>query len=295
MLIPFITIKFADKTPIIRSNRYNIIYMKLHPLWALAFGAVLLTGCDAYKKVPYFQDLQANPEAQIVSIPMQALTIQPGDKLSVVVSSARTPDQAAQFNLPLSAQSVGFASYGNNNVMPYYVDTKGNIDFPVLGKIRVAGLTREALANEVKTALVKQQLLRDAVVTVEMLNQYVNVLGEVNRPGRVNIDRDNLTLLEAISQCGDLTIYGERNQVWVLRQEGNKQVPYRVDLSNAEQVYASPVYQLKQNDVIYVQPNITKQRQSLPWANSWQNPSIYISITSVLMSVAVLVVNLVRK
>lgn len=269
--------------------------MKLNPFWALAFGALLLTGCDAYKKVPYFQDLQTNPELQVVNLPMQSLTIQPGDKLNIVVSSSRTPEQAAQFNLPLSANSVGYMSYGGNSVMPYYVDTKGNIDFPVLGKMRVAGLTREALADEVKTALVKQQLLRDAVVTVEMLNQYVNVLGEVNRPGRVNIERDQLTILEAVSQCGDLTIYGERDQVWVLRQEGSKQVPYRVDLSNAEKLYSSPVYQLKQNDVVYVQPNVTKQRQSLPWANSWQNPSIYISITSVLMSVAVLVVNLVRK
>lgn len=138
-------------------------------------------------------------------------------------------------------------------------------------------------------------MLNDAVVTVEVMNMFVNVIGEVNRPGRVTIDKDQITILEALSQCGDLTILGERQNVLVLRREGNTQKAYRVDLSNAQSVYSSPVYQLKQNDVVYVQPNITKQRQSTPWSNSWQNPSIYLSMTSVMVSVAVLISNLLKK
>ena len=165
----------------------------------------------------------------------------------------------------------------------------------MLGKIRVAGLTREELAEQIQTALKNRKLLNDALVTVEVLNHFVNVLGEVNHPGRVPIAKDNLTLLEAISQCGDLTITGERNNVLVMRKDGNKRRAYRVDLTQAHNVYASPAYQLKQDDVIYVRPNEKRQRQSTPVDNVWQSPSTYLSITSVMVSVAVLISNLVKK
>ena len=165
----------------------------------------------------------------------------------------------------------------------------------MLGKIRVAGLTREELAEQIQTALKNRKLLNDALVTVEVLNHFVNVLGEVNRPGRVPIAKDNLTLLEAISQCGDLTITGERNNVLVMRKDGNKRRAYRVDLTQAHNVYASPAYQLKQDDVIYVRPNEKRQRQSTPVDNVWQSPSTYLSITSVMVSVAVLISNLLKK
>ena len=183
----------------------------------------------------------------------------------------------------------------SQSTSPFYVDTKGDIDFPILGKIRVAGLTREELAEQIQTALKTRKLLNDAVVTVEVLNHYVNVLGEVNHPGRVPIAKDNLTLLEAISQCGDLTITGERDNVLVMRKDGNKRRAYRVDLTQAHNVYASPAYQLKQDDVIYVRPNEKRQRQSTPVDNVWQSPATYLSITSVMVSVAVLISNIVKK
>lgn len=270
--------------------------MNCKSLFVLGPAFFLISACGSYQKVPYFQDLEQSPEMTLLNTSHRVLRIQSGDKLNIAVSSALTPEQALQFNLPLQATSVGSASrWATQTSMPYYVDTKGNIDFPVVGKVRVLGLTREQVAEDIKKILIDRKLLNDAVVTVEVLNHYVNVLGEVARPGRITIDKDNITLLEAISQCGDLTITGERENVLVLRQEEGGQKAYRVDLTQASNVYASPVYQLQPGDVIYVKPNLTKQRESTPWRNSWQNPSIYLSMTSVLVSVAVLITNIVKK
>lgn len=271
--------------------------MKLKFLFILGFTAILLGSCNSYQKVPYFQDLRQSSEISSPVMKNDYLHLQAGDKLNIAVSSSLTPEQAAQYNLPIQATRVGsMGGYqGSQSSMPYYIDSKGNIDFPGIGKIRAAGNTREELAEQIKQILVSQKLLNDAVVTVEVMNMFVNVIGEVNRPGRVPIDKDQITILEALSQCGDLTILGERQNILVLRREGGVQKAYRVDLSNAQSVYSSPVYQLKQNDIVYVQPNVTKQRQSTPWSNSWQNPSIYLSMTSVMVSVAVLISNLVKK
>lgn len=271
--------------------------MTLRSLFILGFSMILFGACKSYQKVPYFQDLHANSELAELTINNEYLHLQAGDKLNIAVSSSLTPEQAAQYNLPIQAARIGATGvyYGAQSSMPYYIDSKGNIDFPGVGKIRAAGYTREDLADQIKKTLINNKLLNDAVVTVEVMNMFVNVIGEVNRPGRVTIDKDQITILEALSQCGDLTILGERQNVLVLRREGNTQKAYRVDLSNAQSVYSSPVYQLKQNDVVYVQPNITKQRQSTPWSNSWQNPSIYLSMTSVMVSVAVLISNLLKK
>lgn len=274
--------------------------MKLKSLFVLSLSVLLLGSCKSYEKVPYFQDLRDETRVSGLTINNELLRLQPGDKLNIAVSSATTPELAAQYNLPIQAVRVGAVSVTSGNSqssMPFYVDSKGNIDFPLIGKIRVAGMTREEVEATIKKILVNDDRVKlaDAVVTVEVLNQYVNVIGEVARPGRVTIDKDRITILEALSQCGDLTIFGERQNVLVLRTENGVQKAYRVDLSNAQSVYRSPVYQLQQNDVVYVQPNITKQRQSTPWSNSWQNPSIYLSMTSVMVSVAVLISNLVKK
>ena len=274
--------------------------MKSLSIYAAGFIILLFSACGSYQKVPYFQDLSDTTEVKtLVANDAELLRLESGDKLNIVVSSALTPEVAAQYNLPLQSSRIG-AVGGNVNgnaqtTSPFYVDAKGNIDFPVLGKVRVAGLTREELEAQLQTTLKNRKLLNDAVVTVEVLNHFVNVLGEVNRPGRVPIAKDNMTLLEAIAYSGDLTITGERNNVLVMRKEGNKRRAYRVDLTQAQNVYASPAYQLKQDDVIYVRPNEKRQRQSTPVDNVWQSPSTYLSITSVMVSVAVLISNLLKK
>ena len=129
----------------------------------------------------------------------------------------------------------------------YTVDKRGYIKFPVLGSLPIEGKTREEVALSIETELVKRDLLKDPIVTVDFVNLCISVLGEVNKPGRFNIDRDNLTLLDALSLAGDLTIYGKRTKIVVLREEGGKQTSYEVNLCSAKDLYASPAYYLSQS------------------------------------------------
>ena len=154
-----------------------------------------------------------------------------------------------------SGSGTGGTGGSSQGVSAYTVDTNGEIDFPVLGKLYVAGMKREEIAEFIKDELIKDNLVKDPIVTVEFVNLCVSVLGEVNSPGRFSIDRDRLTVLDALSMAGDLTIYGNRTKVMVLRQEGGVQRVYGIDLTSGADVYDSPAYYLQQNDVVYVEPN----------------------------------------
>ncbi|MGN1226145.1 MAG: polysaccharide biosynthesis/export family protein, partial [Candidatus Cryptobacteroides sp.] len=177
----------------------------------------------------------------------------------------------------MSSQSTG--------VQGYAVSEDGCIDFPCLGRIEVAGKTREEIAAYVKQRLVDEGLVQDPTVTVEYLNLKVSVLGEVNRPGRVNIDRDEYTILDALSAVGDLTIYGRRENVKVVRAENGVRNTYVVDLCSAQDLFSSPVYYLQQNDMIYVEPNDVRARQSTVNGNNVRSTSFWISLASLLTSV----------
>ena len=122
------------------------------------------------------------------------------------------------------------------------------------------------------------------------MNLAISVLGEVGKPGRYNIDRDKITLLDAISMAGDLTIYGKRDNVYVMRNEGGKQTSYQVNLLSAQDVYSSPAYYLQQNDVIYVEPNSVRARQSTVNGNNVRSTSFWISLASLLTTITVLFV-----
>ena len=181
----------------------------------------------------------------------------------------------------------------SQGVSGYTVDANGEIDFPVLGKIKVAGLQREDIAKYIKQELISRNLVKDPVVivTVEFMNLCISVMGEVNTPGRFSIDRDRVTILDALSMAGDLTIYGNRSKVMVMRQEGDTQRVYGVNLTSGAHVYSSPVYYLQQNDVVYVEPNHVKARQSTVNGNNVRSTSFWISLASLLTSVAILIVN----
>lgn len=273
--------------------------MKTKNLFAVAILLAGMASCKSYQTVPYFQDLTDYSNLPVLKATNSVLRISSADKLNIVVSSALSPELAVKFNLPLQSQRIGAlgvtAGSSSYSTMPYLVDSKGDIDFPVVGKIRVAGMTREEIEVTIKDILVSNKLLNDAVVTCEVLNQFVNVLGDVKAPGRIQIEKDNLSIVEAIAKCGDLNITGERKTVMVIRQEGEQQKVYTVDLTSAQNVYNSPVYYLKPNDVVYVNPNVTKQRTSMPAGNSWQTPSLYFSLTSIALSVTTLIVSLTRK
>lgn len=258
-----------------------------------ATGILLLYSCSASKEVVYFQDLKPG-ESEITLPKQQAVTVRPEDKISIIVNS-RDPQLTNLFNLPYVSKQLGSmslsASGTNQGVSGYTVDADGNIDFPVLGKVHVADMKREEIAEHIKNELVSKNLVKDPIVTVEFMNLCVSVMGEVNSPGRFAIDRDRVTILDALSMAGDLTIYGNRQKVLVMRQEGDVQRVYGIDLTSGERVYSSPAYYLQQNDVIYVEPNSMKARQSTVNGNNVRSTSFWISLASLLTSVAILIFN----
>lgn len=255
----------------------------------LAASLFLLGACSTSKEIPYFQDLRPGESELTLTTPVE-IKIQPKDKLSILVNS-QDPRLTNLFNLPIFTQQIGQESNtgSSRGVSGYTVDTKGCIDFPVLGKIFIAGMTREEVAAHIKSELQSHDLIKDPVVIVEYMNLSIAVMGEVANPGRYNIDKDNPTILDALSQAGDLTIYGKREKVLVLRNEEGKQRVYGVNLCSAEHLYTSPVYYLQQNDVVYVEPNDTKARQSTVNGNNVRSTSFWISLASLLTSIAVLI------
>lgn len=270
-------------------NRYKLIYLLL-----LLTGVTVLSSCGSSKQVVYFQDLKPG-ESEIKLPEVKAITIRPEDKISIIVNS-RDPQLTDLFNLPYVTRRLGqstnaYSTGTSQGVSVYTVDADGEIDFPVLGKIYVAGMKREEIAEYIKSELIKENLVKDPVVTVEFANLCISVLGEVNNPGRFSIDRDRLTVLDALSMAGDLTIYGNRYKVMVLRQEGDVQRVYGLDLTSGEHVYSSPAYYLQQNDVVYVEPNAVKARQSTVNGNNVRSTSFWISLASLLTSVAILIFN----
>lgn len=257
---------------------------------ATMVAAVLLLGsCATSKKVTYFQDLQPGMVEQLSP---KNITVKPEDKISIVVKS-RDAELSDLFNLPIVTYRVGQGkisslSSANQQVSLYSVSQEGTIDFPVLGTINVAGKTRQEIAAEIKGMLVGAELVKDPVVTVEFDNLVYSVIGEVSKPGQFSVDRDRVTLLDAISRAGDLTIYGKRDDVMVLRQDGDEMQTYRVNLNEGQSLIQSPVYYLQQNDVVYVAPNDYRQRQSTVNGNNVLSTSFWISVASLLTSIAVL-------
>lgn len=237
----------------------------------------------------YLEDLQAGDTTVIADIP--TIRVKTDDKLSVVINS-RDPQLANLFNLPIVTYRVGQTNIApsNQEVSNYTVDSQGNIDFPVVGKIHVAGLSREEIAAKVKNELITKNLVKDPVVTVEFTNHAISVLGEVNKPGRYGIDRDKITILDAIGMAGDLTIYGKRKDILVLREENGKQIPYKINLCSGRELLSSPAYYLQQNDVIYVEPNNVRARQSTVNGNNVRSSSFWLSLASLLTTVVVLIV-----
>lgn len=273
-------------------KRYRPIYLLL----ILLAGVATLSSCGSSKQVVYFQDLKPG-ETEIKLPEVKTITVRPEDKISIIVNS-RDPQLTDLFNLPFVSRQLGQTlrnggTYVGNNqgVSVYTVDIEGEIDFPVLGKLRVLGMKREEIAEYIKNELIKENLVKDPVVTVEFANLCISVLGEVNSPGRFSIDRDRLTILDALSMAGDLTIYGNRSKVMVLRQEGDMQRVYGLNLTSGEHIYSSPAYYLQQNDVVYVEPNAVKARQSTVNGNNVRSTSFWISLASLLTSIGILIFN----
>ena len=251
---------------------------------------VLFASCNTQREITYFQDL--NPNIPQIIEECGTVRIEPDDQISILVS-CKEPQIAALFNLVRSQTRVGItgqSSIINNNgeTSAYTVDKYGNIDFPVLGKLYVADLTKQEVADLVKKELVAANLVKDPVVTVEFANLTFSVLGEVKNAGKYPITKNRTTILDAISMAGDLTITGLRNSVYVIREENGKRTAYTVDL-RSKGVFSSPVYYIKQNDIIYVRPNSMRAGQSTINENTFSSVGFWMSVSSLLMSLAVLI------
>jgi len=259
---------------------------KLFPLLAAATMLLLFASCHSSEKVIYFQDLQSGES--LPTQPVRTLTLQNGDKVGIIVSSAATPQVAARYNLAFTQYQVGTPTGGSQAYTTVYtIDENGDVTIPSLGRVHVAGLTRTEAAERIQT-LLHNGLLNDAVVTVNAYDRYITVTGEVNKPGRITIQRDNITLLEAIGAAGDLTIYGRRDRILVLRQEGNETKSYYVDLRSKD-LLNSPVYNLQQNDYVYVEQNKMRADQTTYNGTSIRQISTWLSVSSLLISLGILI------
>ena len=187
----------------------------------------------------------------------------------------------------VTVQAGSAARTYSNQIALYTLDEQGCVDIPTLGRVKIGGLTRSDAAVKIQDML-RQGQLRDGIVTVSAYDQFITVLGEVKNPGRVSVNRDNITLLEAIGQCGDLTIQARRDRILVLRQENGLTKTYYVDIRSKD-LLNSPVYNLHQNDVVVVEPNKVRQGQSTNNDNSVRSISTWLSVSSVLISLGILI------
>ena len=265
----------------------------LHKMTAGMLSVVMLASCANVKDIAYFQDKAIDHPEEIDK--HGGIVIQPKDMISIVVSS-RNPELSTMFNLPVVSYQAGseiVTSAAQQRLMGYVVDNDGYIDFPVLGEINVGGMTRWELSEYIKNTLLEKGYLNDAVVTVEFMNFKVSVLGEVNHPGTYTIEGDKVTVLQALSLAGDLTIFGKRNNVTVIREMDGERIFYNVDLCSVD-MFKSPAYNLLQNDIVYVEPSEIKARQSTLDDKGLRMTTIMISSGSLLVSVATLVATLIN-
>lgn len=249
---------------------------------------LLSTSCVSQRKLSYLRDVtEASADSVNQTYTSQKENyITKGDLLSIFVNALDI--QAVQaFNLPVAnVQNLGArqvsAAVGGGSLQGYWVDPDGNIDFPVLGKLHVEGLTTTMLKDTL-TQLISRSV-KDPIININFMNFFVTVLGEVKNPGRHAVSSQGMTIFEALGLAGDLTIYGKRNNVLVSREVDGKMEFARLNL-NDEAIFASPYYHVRQNDVIYVEPNNAR-------AISSQNIPLYLSMVTTLGSMATLIVSL---
>ena len=264
---------------------------------------LLLGSCSTPKNITYFPEL--NTGAVVQAERMLDIRVKPEDKLSIIVNT-QDPALSALFNLvqvqnrisgtTSTTNTVGASANSSGGQIAYYtIDSFGDINFPVIGKLHIAGMTRQQVAEYITEQLVSKDLVKDPIVTVEFVNTGISIIGEVAKPGRYEFNKDHLTVIDAIAMAGDLTMNGLRENILVLRNAGNgKQDAYRINLLNAQELASSPVFYLQQDDVIYVEPNDKKKRETTPNGNTPYTPSFWVSMGSFGVTIATLVITLTK-
>ena len=256
--------------------------MTLKQLKPLFFIALLFTiSCTSYKNVPYFNDLQKDNILNQEIKNYSQLTIQNGDILRIHVSSLNPEvDFVFNYDLNLASTKTDVPSNGrdaNTSISDHLVDPDGKVDLPILGQVKVAGLTTQALVKELESKL--QNFFSKPVVTVRIENFKISVLGDVRAPGTYNVQDEKITLTQAISLAGDLNVTGIRNNVLLMREVDGLRDYIHIDLSSKD-IITSPYWYLKNNDVLYVQPNRVKAHAD---NTAYEKASILISAISIIV------------
>lgn len=259
-------------------------------LFSCLIAVFLFASCQSYKKVPYLQDAGVVKDINQQENLYDA-KIMPKDLLTIVVSCT-SPELAMPFNLTVAGpNNISTNNYVTSqpSLQTYLVSNEGTVDFPVLGELKIGGLT-EKEAEQLIVEKLKPYIKETPIVTVRMVNYKISVLGEVARPGTFTISNEKVNLLEALAMAGDMTVWGVRDNVKLIREGADgKQAIVTLDLNKAETIL-SPYYWLQQNDIVYVTPNKAKARNS----DIGNSTSLWFSATSILVSLASLLVTIFK-
>lgn len=223
--------------------------MSIYKFFVIAIYGISCLACASSKDVVYLQDIKVNER---IKVECEYKTVIHADDLLSIIVSCDDIEAALPFNTPMIGLGKEVTSGNQQGAQGYLVDKKGFIDFPVLGKLQVDGISRNELAEVLKEKL--SGYLKNPIVTIQFMNFKVTVLGEVKSPGSYKVNSERVSILDALGMAGDLQINAKRKNVLVMREEGDEKVFSRVDLTSSELVH-SPFFYLQQNDVIYVEPN----------------------------------------
>lgn len=268
--------------------------MNYHPkgLLFILTTLLILTSCSSSKQVAYFQyntadTLKNNPVSRI-----NETLIKPKDQLSISVV-ASNQEATKEYNLQtpqLSSATLGNTANSQFVNQSYLVENDGTINFPTLGRLHVAGLTRRGLETMIMNRIRPAFNNEHPIITINILNYSVNVLGEVNSPGKFTVSNERITILDAIAQAGDLKIYGKRDNIKVLREHADGSKEYLQVNLNDQNIVNSPAYYLEQNDIVYVEPNNVQKRSS----SIGSAETVSLSLVSTFISIASLIINVLR-
>lgn len=254
----------------------------------LFIGVIILcSSCGTTKNFSYFQDLDTYLQKEVaLSDSVQEVRIKPDDQLAIVVTSVN-PQAVAPFNLP-TATSMSPSNLTQSSLPSYLVDSEGEINFPTLGKIRVAGLSLEEAVGLLQTRL--EDYVKDPIVNIQILNFRVSVLGSVNAPGPFYFTGQRVSILDAIANARDLNLYGRRDNVLLIRENGGKKEFIRFDLTKSDNVFSSKYFYLQQNDIIYVESNKEHQKDAqMSQQKQFNLTLISTAITSVIATISLII------
>lgn len=251
-------------------------YTHCSNIFLLIFLSIYFSSCVSKRKIIYFQNDIVDQSK--VSNSYETI-IKPDDLLQITITALDT-EAVRPFNLAAvtystsSNSAIGVAQQQN-----YLVDNKGEIDFPVIGKISVGGFSRDQVIEILKKKL-SPDYIKNPNINIRIANYKISILGDVDRPGSYTIPNERITILEAIALAGDLNISGRRNNVLIIREEDGKKIKYNIDMRSND-ILTSPVYYLQQNDIVYVEPNYARIQS----ASSNSSTSLFISITGLLITI----------